>query len=50
MWAVIKHDPKKLNQMKAEIAKKFNGATEYYNPKIIVEYYLKNKLSRKIQI
>ena len=47
MWAVIKYDPKGLHQMKAEIAKKFNGVTEYYNPKIIVEYYLKNKLSRK---
>ena len=47
MWTVIKYYPKKLHQMQTEISKKFHGDTEYYSPKILIEYYLKNKLSSK---
>ena len=51
MWAVIKCDPKKLELMKSDISNKLNGTTKYYSPKILIQYYLKNRLiSKKINL
>ena len=44
MWTVIKFDPKKLELMKGDIVNKLKGNTEYYIPKIQIQYYSKNKL------
>lgn len=51
MWAVIKCDPKKLELMKKDITSKFSEKTNYYSPKILIQYYSKNKLvSKKINL
>ena len=47
MWAVIKSNPKFLELMKKDIANKLSGETKFYSPKILVQYYLKNKLRKK---
>ena len=47
MWTVIKFDPKKLELMKGDIVNKLKGNTEYYIPKIQIQYYSKNKLISK---
>jgi|TARA_E500000178_G_C16882507_1_gene689687 hypothetical protein len=47
MWTVIKFDQKKLNLMKKDISEKVQGVTRYYIPKILIQYYNKNKLINK---
>ena len=47
MWTVIKFEPKKLELMKRDIVNKLTGKTEYYIPKIQIQYYSKNKLVNK---
>ena len=47
MWTVIKFDQKKIELMKRDISKKIKGATEFYTPKMLIQYYYKNKLVNK---
>ena len=47
MWTVIKFEKKKLELMKQDISKKIKGITTYYAPKMLVQYYKKNKLINK---
>tara|TARA_Y200000002_G_scaffold274872_1_gene229156 strand:+ start:984 stop:1481 length:498 start_codon:yes stop_codon:yes gene_type:complete len=47
MWTVIKFDQKYIELMKKDISKKIDGITEYYSPKMLVQYYSKNKLISK---
>ena len=47
MWVVIKFDQKKIELMKNDISKKISGITKYYSPKMIIQYYNKNKLVTK---
>ena len=48
MWTIIKFNPKKLQLMKKEISSKLENETIYYGPKILIQYYTKNKLQSKI--
>lgn len=47
MWTVIKFEKKKLELMKYDISKKIKGFTKYYVPKMLIQYYKKNKLINK---
>ena len=47
MWTIIKFNPKKLQLMKKEISSKLENETIYYGPKILIQYYAKNKLQSK---
>lgn len=47
MWTVLKFDQKNIELMKKDISKKINGMTEYYSPKMLIQYYSKNKLISK---
>lgn len=47
MWTVIKFDQKKIKLMKSDISKKISGKTEYYSPKMQIQYYNKNRLVSK---
>jgi hypothetical protein len=47
MWTVIKFEKKKLELMKHDISKKITGITKYYVPKMLIQYYKKNKLINK---
>ena len=47
MWTVIKFNQKKIELMKRDISKKIEGKTEFYSPKMLIQYYCKNKLIDK---
>ena len=44
MWTVIKFDKHQLNSLKKDFSKKLNGKFTFYNPKILIQKYKKNKL------
>ena len=47
MWTVIKFNRKNIELMKKDISKKVHGITNYYSPKMLIQYYSKNKLISK---
>lgn len=47
MWFVIKFDRKKVNFLKEQLKKNFGPNHKIYCPKILVQYFRKNKLIKK---
>lgn len=47
MWTIIKLDKKKLNFLKQDFQKKIGSKSIFYNPKIRVQKFKKNKLVNK---
>ena len=47
MWTIIKIDKKRLNFLKQDFKKKISGNFIFYNPKIRVQKFEKNKLVNK---
>ena len=48
MWVILKIDKKKLNILKKEFSKKLDEKIIFYQPKIKIEKYIKNKLENKV--
>jgi len=47
MWVILKVDKKKINILKKEFSKKLDKEIIFYQPKIKIEKYRKNKLENK---
>ena len=48
MWAILKVDKKKIDILKKEFSKKLGKEIIFYQPKIKIEKYRKNKLDNKV--
>lgn len=47
MWAIIKIDRKKINFLKQDLSIKLGKEIDFYNPKLLMQKYIKNKLFSK---
>ena len=47
MWAILKIDKKKINILKNEFSSKLGKETIFYQPKLKIEKYKRNKLEKK---
>jgi hypothetical protein len=48
MWVILKVDKKKIDILKKEFSKKLDKEIIFYQPKIKIEKYRKNKLENKV--
>lgn len=48
MWVILKIDKKKINILKKEFSEKLDEKIIFYQPKIKIEKYRKNKLENKV--
>lgn len=49
MWIILKVEKKKINILKNEFLKKIGNEIVFYQPKIKIEKYIKNKLENKVE-
>lgn len=47
MWTIIKIERKKINFLKQDLLKKLGDETVFYNPKLLMQKYINNKLYNK---
>ena len=47
MWAILKIDKKKLNILKNEFSSKLGKDTIFYQPKLKIEKYKRNKIEKR---
>ena len=47
MWTIIKFDKKRINLMKQDLIKKTDSNLEIYSPKLLIERYHNNKITKK---
>lgn len=47
MWTIIKIDRKKINFLKEDLLKKLGDESAFYNPKLLMQKYVKNKFLNK---
>ena len=47
MWAILKFENKKINLLKNQISKSLGKDTIFYQPKILIKRYIKNRLRNK---